>query len=387
MNTARHRAAPDWDPRAPSVQRDQIAAYDGMRIRCPVAHSDYLHWSIFRHADVLRVIGDHETFSNRVSQHLSVPNGMDPPQHAAFRAIVERHFDATAMATFEPACRRIAHKLAAALPVPGEVELMRDFAHPFALEVQCAFMGWPGWMRDALADWMRENQRATHSGDRAAMRSVAERFDATLRRLFDERRAAGAAAPDDATTRLLRERVDGRALTDEEIVSIVRNWTAGELGTIAAAIGIVARRLAVEPTLQTTLRADRSLLAPAIDEVLRIDPPLIANRRVTTCPVRLGERDIAAGERISVMWAGANRDEAVFDEPDRVRLDRDPADNLLYGAGIHVCPGAPLARLELHAAIEALLERCAVLAPLADRPPHRAGYPAGGWDKVPLQLG
>jgi cytochrome P450 len=76
---------PDWDPRSPAVLDDQIAAYDQMRSRCPVAYSDYLHWSLFRHADVMRVLNDHDTFSNAVSSHLSVPNGMDPPEHTRYR--------------------------------------------------------------------------------------------------------------------------------------------------------------------------------------------------------------------------------------------------------------------------------------------------------------
>ena len=71
----------DWDPRAPQIQSDQRAAYDAMRETCPVAWSDYMHWSLFRHADVLRAVLDHQTFSNVVSNRLTVPNGMDPPEH------------------------------------------------------------------------------------------------------------------------------------------------------------------------------------------------------------------------------------------------------------------------------------------------------------------
>ena len=75
--------------------RDQRAAYDELRQRCPVAHSELMHWSLFRHADVKRVLSDHETFSNAVSQHLSVPNGMDPPEHTEYRRILEPSDDQT----------------------------------------------------------------------------------------------------------------------------------------------------------------------------------------------------------------------------------------------------------------------------------------------------
>src|SRR5690554_6174230 len=89
MNDTRQQ---DWDPRAEDVLNDQISAYDEMRHRCPVAFSDYLQWSLFRHADVMRVLEDHETFSNSASRHLSVPNAMDPPEHTRFRRIIEPYF-------------------------------------------------------------------------------------------------------------------------------------------------------------------------------------------------------------------------------------------------------------------------------------------------------
>ncbi|MEO6942123.1 MAG: cytochrome P450, partial [Terrimesophilobacter sp.] len=97
-------AADDWDPRDPAVLGDQIAAYDDMRGRCPVAHSDYLGWSVFRHADVVTVIGDHETYSSAVSRHPAVPNGFDPPQHGPYRRIVEGYFTPEHMLAFDPVC-------------------------------------------------------------------------------------------------------------------------------------------------------------------------------------------------------------------------------------------------------------------------------------------
>jgi cytochrome P450 len=117
---------PDWDPKSPSVLTNQIAAYDDMRQRCPVANSDYLNWSLFRHEDVMRVLNEPETFSNAVSAHLSIPNGMDPPEHTTYRQIVDRYFSAERMATFDPACRRIAVDLVEHLPSGSELELMES---------------------------------------------------------------------------------------------------------------------------------------------------------------------------------------------------------------------------------------------------------------------
>ena len=166
----------------------------------------------------------------------------------------------------------------------------------------------------------------------------------------------------------------------------MRNWTVGELGTIAASVGILAHHLAAHPDRQRLLRKDFALLSAAIDEILRIHAPLIANRRITTRAVEMGGRRLEAGARISLIWASANRDEAVFGDPDEFRLDRDPAQNLLYGAGNHVCPGAELARLELRVVMEELLARTDRIALVSERPPVRAVYPAGGFSSLALWI-
>jgi len=316
----------DWDPRDEPVLRNQIAAYDEMRGRCPVARSAW-NWTVFRHEDTVRILDDHETFSNVVSAHLSVPNGMDPPEHTPFRQINERYFTPDRMATFEPACRAISRELLAALPC-GEVEFITGLAEDFANNIQCSFMGWPNSLRAPLRLWTQKNHEATRAMDRSAMSAVALEFDGYIREQLRVRREAGVDAPDDNTTRLLAETVDGRAITDEEIVSIVRNWTVGELGTIAASVGIIVHYLAAHPELQQQLREHNIPIEPATDEILRMHAPLIANRRRTTKPVTIGGRDIPEGERVMVLWASANRDEKIFDDPDEFRLDRAKTANL-----------------------------------------------------------
>jgi cytochrome P450 len=373
---------PEWDPLAPEVLADQRRAYDELRGRCPVAHSDLLGWSVLRHADVLAVLHDHDTFRNRVSAHLSVPNGMDPPEHTPFRRLIEPYFGPEAMARFEPVCDAIATDLIASVPRGRPIEVMDTLGHEFAVRVQCAFMGWPHDLHEPLRDWLREQHRATFAQDRDALEASARRFDEVIHGVLDTRRTAGTDAPDDPTTQLLHEQVDGRPLTDAEIVSIVRNWTVGELATIGASIGIILTYLADHPDLEARLRADRTLVPAAIDEMLRIDAPLIANRRATSRPVSLAGESLPADARVTLLWASANRDEQVFGDPDELRLDRDPSLNLLYGAGIHVCPGAPLARLELRAFVDAFLDGVEGVRPVHDTPPVRATYPAGGYQSA-----
>ncbi|MDQ2623673.1 MAG: hypothetical protein M3Y20_00790, partial [Actinomycetota bacterium] len=122
----------DWDPRAPHVLADQIAAYDELRGTCPVAHSDYLGWSVLRHDDVLEVLHDHATFSNVVSERLTVPNGMDPPEHTEFRRINDKYFTPERMAAFHERCRHVAVGVLDQLPDDGDVELMGAVARTYA---------------------------------------------------------------------------------------------------------------------------------------------------------------------------------------------------------------------------------------------------------------
>ncbi len=382
---------PDWNPASAEVLRDQRAAFDAMRERCPVAHSEFLGWSVFRHADVVRVLNDPATFSSVVSRHLSVPNGMDPPEHTAYRQLIEPYFEPERMAAFAPACRQIAAAQVASLLAPQdaevEVELMDALAHPFAVRVQCEFLGWPAPMHEALRLWTRKNHQATLARDRVAMARIAREFEGYVDDLLRSRHTPGEHPEHDIAASLLAQQVNGRPLRDDEIASILRNWTVGEVGTIAAAIGILAHYLAAHAALQQRLRAQPALLPAAIEEILRMHGPLVANRRVATRAVELGGQQIGAGERVSLNWIAANRDPAVFSEPDAFRLDRDPAANLLYGAGIHVCPGAPLARMELILVMEELLGQTRLISLPAGRPPTLAVYPASGFDSLPLQVG
>ncbi|WP_229332570.1 cytochrome P450 [Spiribacter halobius] len=190
--------------------------------------------------------------------------------------------------------------------------------------------------------------------------------------LLDERRALGDDAPPDRTTRLLHEQVDGRRLTDAEIVSILRNWTMGEVGTLAASLGIIGAFLAGHPAEQERLRADPAAVPDAIEEVLRLHGPLLANRRRVTRDTTIAGQPVAAGDRVTLLWVPANRDPAAFSGPLAYRPARDQSRNLLWGEGLHVCPGAPL--------------DVAGLAPQPQATPQPAVYPASGFASVPLRL-
>lgn len=374
----------DWDPQSEAVLTDPVAAYDDMRRRCPVAYSEQLGWSLFRHADVMRVLEDDATFSNVASKHRSVPNGMDPPEHTGYRRAIEPFFTERRVRVFEPTCRQIARRLLEPLSGNGTFDAVERFATPFAARCQCAFLGWPDDRAETLSDWTRAHQAAARAGDRAALAVLSAELGTLVHAQLVARRQAD--APADITSELMRVEVDAAPLSDEDLTSILRNWTVGEIGSLAAAIGIVAARLADDEALQQQLRAAPSQLSTAIDELLRIEGPLSSSRRRATRDVDIGGRTIAAGERVTVMWTATNRDEGVFEAPEDVRFDRDARANLLYGAGIHVCPGAPLARLELTVAFEELFRGNRRFRRAPESIALRADAPMPGWRCLPLTL-
>ncbi|MFN8518880.1 MAG: cytochrome P450 [Chloroflexota bacterium] len=360
----------DWDPRDPSVLADQRRAYDEMRERCPVASSEFMGWSLFRWSDVSAVLADPATFSN-ASRHPAIPNGMDPPMHARYRAALEPCFSESAMRQVEGRCREIAAELVDSMLAADDPELLRDFAEPLALRGLCAFLGWPEGEWEALGGWTHGNQQAALTRDRSAGRALAILLTEHVTRNLEGHRAHG---PDeDLTDVLLALRIDGRALADEEVAAALRNWIAGE-GTVAGGISVVVLQLAQQPELQALLRREPSRIPGAIEEMLRVDDPLVANRRTASRPVDLGGRHVEAGQTVSLMWVAANRDPEAFADPAIVRLDRDLANSLVWGQGIHVCMGAALARLQIRVGLEELLRRTTSFE--VGGPVRRSVYPS-----------
>ncbi len=377
----------DWDPASPDVVADQRVAYDRLRAACPVAHDGADTWTLFRHADVVAAANDPAAFSSRVSRHLNVPNGMDGEEHAAYRAIVERYMSPERVEALAPTCHAIAADVIASTP-RDEVFRAVTLGARYAVRAQSAWLGWPAALEETLIAWMADNHAATRSGDHEFTAQVAQRFDTIIRSLIDRaRRTPG----DDVTTELLAERLGDRPLTDDEIVAILRNWTAGDLGSIAASLGVIVHFLATHQMLQDELRTaaqagDRVALEDAIEEILRIDDPFVANRRVTTRDVEVGGRTIPAGHRVVLNWTAANRDPAVFPEPDACRPQTNAGANVVFGTGPHACPGRALSLMELAVAISELLIATERVEHAPEMTAVRETPPVGGWRRVPVLL-
>ena len=375
---------PHWEPLSDAVLADQLHAYDRQRRACPLARSPR-GVSLLRHADVVAAAGDPATFSSAASEFRQVPNSLDPPEHAAFRAAIDPFFTPERMRRLEPRLHAIAHQIAGALPRGAAVDAVTELGCAYAVRAQAEWLGWQGIEPELLA-WMAANHAATRSKDRSRTAAVAADFDALVRAQVQRRRDAGAAAPQDPTTELMQVTVGGRRLSDADVVSVLRNWTAGDLASMAAAVGVVLHFLATRADVQAALRADPAGLPAAIDEMLRIDDPFLVNRHVTTRATEVAGCALEAGTRIYLHWTSANRDEAVFGDPDAYRPQENAAHNLVYGTGIHVCPGRPLATLELVVLVRTLFELTQHIEPAAGDAPVRETYPLGGWARFAVVL-
>ncbi|HZJ94593.1 MAG TPA: cytochrome P450 [Thiopseudomonas sp.] len=370
---------------------DLRAQTDALRQQHAVVNSQSGEWIVLRHADVKAAALDDSQFSSQVSRFLQIPNGLDGEEHTRFRALIERHLSHDVLSPYLPIYKEIATELVDSLPTGTTLNAVSDIGAVFAVRAQCAWLNWPTELEARLLQWTQDNHTASRSQETRKMAQVAEDFDEIIRSVIHPRRNPSPANQhlfdvDDATSQLCRERIDGRELSEAELVSILRNWTGGHVGSIALCVGVIVAYLLQHPEQASSLAtaADAELDA-VIDEILRLDNPFVSNRRITTCPVTLGGQQLPAGARVQLNWTSANRDESVFGN-----TVFDPqahaADNLVYGIGKHVCPGRLLATWQLRIITQALLTRSKHITLATDQGLQRERPPLGGYHTVPVVL-
>lgn len=388
----------DWDSNTAEFSADQRAFYDALRDRCPVARDAAGTWMLLSHKDVCAAARDSATFGSGASRFTSVPNSMDGDEHRRFRKVVDRFLDLDRVIALIPMLREVAEEVVAVLPRGSTIDAVQDIGLPVAVRAQSRWLGWPAALEPTLRNWVRDNHEATRSGELTRTRQVAARFDDIVREQVNNRRnSTGSRSPwMDVTSELMQAVVEDpgapggeRKLTEAETVSILRNWTAGDLGSVARALGVVIHYVAAQPDVQAMLRSNRenaAVLDRAIDEILRIDDPFILNRRVTTREVQIGERRVPKGAHVLLNWTAANRDAAVFGEVNAYRPERNAEHNLVYGIGPHACPGRALATYELREALSAVFRRTGAVVLSPDEPATREMPPLGGYVRVPVLL-
>jgi len=323
-----------------------------------------------------------EQFSSGVSRFLQLPNGLDGEKHTEMRALIDRYLTAEEVGQLDPMFRKIARELAEKAVSAGEVDAVGDLGAQYAVRAMTAWLGWPSELNDTLVEWVADNNVATRSGELERTAAVAERFDDIIRSVVEPLQDNPG---DSVTSRLVHDDSLGRRLEFEEIVSVLRNWTAGDLSSMAYCIGVVLDALIRHPELQDRLAGGVSQkeFTAIADEILRADSPFVSNRRVTTCPVSLGGHDLPEGQRVRIHWTTANRDPDVFADADGFEPDAHADDNLVWGAGPHACPGKALSLVELQAFFEELLAAAEVTSAGEG---EREVHPVGGWASLPVRL-
>ena len=332
------------------------------------------------------VAEDPARFSSAVSRFMQLPNGLDGEEHERFRALIDAYLTPDALTPYAPAFREAARSVVADVQGAqldadgGEVDAVATIGARYAVRAMLAWLGWPADMEDRLVDWVAENNAATRSGQLERTAAVAEAFDAMIHEAVDAAKesqtakAADAAGQPSVTLQLLNDTSIGRHLEFDELVSVLRNWTAGDLSSMAYCVGVLLYALGNDAALQDRLRSgvsEREFTAIA-DEVLRQDSPFVSNRRVTTCPVDLDGVELDEGQRVRIHWTAANR-------------DPEHPSNLVWGAGPHACPGKYLSMLELRCLTEELLRAFSVGEVAADAG-RREQFPVGGWASLPVTL-
>jgi cytochrome P450 len=265
--------------------------------------------------------------------------------------------------------RATANDLLDALPAAGHADLVPAFTVPLPNRVTVHLLGFPSEDADRIADWAKElmvsgfpatNRSPRGEGFAAAFPDFAGYIDDKVASRADELAAGHNEHPAEVLTRLLQFEDDGLRLTRTQLRALVRNLITGGLTTTSQLLGNLVHEVLTDPGLESLLRTDPAALAGAIEESLRLRPPVMFMVRGCVADTSVGGCPLHAGERVIVGAASANRDEQVFTEPDSFRADRPNADaHLTFGYGPHVCPGATLARTVARIGMEVLLSRFA----------------------------
>jgi cytochrome P450 len=328
-------------------------------------------WALTRHADVHDVSRDNATFcsgygvnyAHFVPEPLEVPGSLlscDPPIHTHYRRILWDAFTPPKIRALEPRVRARAVALLDALAPDGVVDVSAELAVPFPLVVLADLLGLPADDWRDYCDWMDAAVRTNNPDASDADQRTVDEMRVFLLDAVAERR--GTDAPGVITMVANHRNADGTPLTPrEQLMFLLQLFIAGNETTRNTITGgLVA--FAEHPDQWAALRADRALVDPAVEEILRWTSAVTHFFRTAAVDTEVGGVPIAAGDKVFLSYTAANRDEAVFGPTaDRFDIARAPNPQLAFGFGAHFCLGAALARLEVRVLLEEMLDRYATL--------------------------
>lgn len=351
---------------------------------------------VARYHDARDVLSNPASFSSDFGKHApgSVLDrifersmlAQDPPRHTRLRGLVSRAFTPRSIADLEPGVTRLSHALLDAVAEQGRMELNRDFSAILPAMVIGELLGVPpsdhAFFRD-LSLQIVANFESAVTGRPVDLDAQAK-LDDYLRGVMAERRAR---PREDLISRLLDAEIDGERLDERELLGFCKLLLVAGNTTTTRLLTSAILCLLEHPQELARLRADPGLVPSAIEEVLRYRPPTNIWFRMTAKDVEIGDQAIPARQQVVVLLGSANQDEAVFTDPDRFDVTRNPNPHLAFSTGPHFCLGASLARLEAQAVVRVMLERFEDLAFVEDDPvvPYE-GMQANGALRLPLRF-
>ena len=390
--------APAFDPADPVFVADPYPTYAHLREHAPITwYAPEGFWLVSRHRDVDALLRDRrlgrvftpkeplERFGpwNLLNEHALLE--LEPPDHTRLRGLVAKAFTPRRGERLRERIRELADGLCDPLAEHGEADLIPTLAEPLPVAVIAELLGVPETDRHLLRPWsnaivaLYELAHDDETAERAV--TAAREFDAYVRELVAARRVRPG---EDLLSALVAVRDEGDKLTEDELVATaILLLNAGHEASVNV-IGNGVRALLAHRDQWERLLADRSLLQAAAEEIIRFDTPLSLFQRTAFEDVAVGDHVVSRGERVGLLLGSANRDPAVFTAPDRLDVSRWPNPHVGFGAGIHFCLGAPLARVEIQEALAALLERFPSLE-LAAEPQPRSTFQFRGFSHLPVR--
>lgn len=348
-----------FDPGAADAPHD---AYRQIRSECPVARvpgpaGDQTVY-LASYEDVIWALRHPEVFSSApgavdIGQDQPlIPLQVDPPDHAKYRRLLDPEFSPKRMRELEPDVRVLVNQIIDGFVDRGECEFHEEFATPLPSAIFLRLMGLPQSDLATFLQWRDDTIRPdTDDLDEAAR--IREAVGHKITEYFGEQLEVRRRTPDDGLlSRIAVGEVDGRPLTQDEMLGTCHLLLLAGLDTVTATLDCMMAFLAKHPDERARLVADPGLVDGTVEELLRYETPVTMVARVVKEDATIGGVDIKAGDGCAVLIGAANGDEGEFDAADVVDFEREANRHLAFGAGPHRCLGSHFARLELRVAIE-----------------------------------
>jgi cytochrome P450 len=302
-----------------------------------------------------------EVFSSRRAFDLvgsplaMVPIAFDPPEHTRYRRVLQRFFSPRGIAAWRPMMRALAGELVDGFAGRGECDLVAELAVPLPAQVFLTLFGLPLEDRDRLIAWKEALLNfATPGGERTsgrpsdrAVRMGAELYEYLVGHIAKRRQGGGTG---DLLGQLLADTSDER-LSDDELLGLSFLFVIAGLETVTSALSTAFAILAAQPALRRQIAADHAVIPRAVEELLRVDGPVVFVPRIATQDVELAGQRVPAGSYVMIAIAPASRDPAEHRDPDSIDFGRQER-HLAFGGGPHRCLGSHLARMEMRVALE-----------------------------------